>query len=72
MGAMKTPNQHAAAASERLAFTIAEAALASSLGQSSLYRAIRAKKLTARKFGSRTIITRADLTSFLQNLSAKR
>jgi excisionase family DNA binding protein len=69
---MKTPNQHAAAASEKLAFTIAEAAQALTLGRSSLYRAIRAKKLTARKYGSRTIITRTDLTSFLQNLSEKR
>jgi hypothetical protein len=42
---MKTPNQHAAAASEKLAFTIAEAAQALTLGRSSLYRAIRAKKI---------------------------
>jgi excisionase family DNA binding protein len=72
MGAMKTPNHHAAAASEKLAFSVPEAASASSLGQTSIYKAIRKNPLKARKFGSRTIITRADLTSFLEKLSAKR
>ncbi|WP_225706119.1 helix-turn-helix domain-containing protein [Bradyrhizobium cenepequi] len=60
--------QHAAAAPEKLAFTIQEAVLVSSLGQTSLYKAIKDGQLTARKYGTRTIITRADLTTFLANL----
>ncbi|WP_050420488.1 helix-turn-helix domain-containing protein [Bradyrhizobium tropiciagri] len=53
---------------ERLALTVAEAAVLSSLGQTSVYKAIREGRLRVRKFGTRTIITRADLTSFLDNL----
>jgi excisionase family DNA binding protein len=53
---------------EKLAFTIPEAATASSLGQTSLYKAIKDGQLTARKYGTRTVITRADLTAFLEKL----
>ncbi len=53
---------------EKLAFTIQEAAAASSIGQTSLYKAIRDKQLKARKCGTRTIITRTDLQAFLDSL----
>ncbi len=53
---------------EKLAFTITEAADVSSLGQTSLYKAIKEKRLISRKYGSRTIITRDDLASFLDSL----
>jgi excisionase family DNA binding protein len=53
---------------EKLAFTIQEAAAASSIGQTSLYKAIRDKQLKARKYGTRTIITRTDLQAFLDSL----
>ncbi|WP_456780400.1 helix-turn-helix domain-containing protein [Bradyrhizobium sp. USDA 3315] len=53
---------------ERLGLTVAEAAVLSSLGQTSVYKAIREGRLRIRKYGTRTIITRADLASFLENL----
>ena len=55
-------------AAEKLGLTIPEAAALSSLGQTSIYKAIREGRLTARKFGTRTIITRADLQAFLNSL----
>ncbi len=53
---------------EKLALTIQEAAQLSSLGQTSIYKAIRGGQLISRKYGTRTIIMRADLTTFLTNL----
>jgi excisionase family DNA binding protein len=53
---------------EKLAFTIREAAQLSSLGQTSIYKAIREGRLRSRKYGTRTIIARTDLLSFLDNL----
>ena len=53
---------------EKLGFTVPEAAALSSLGQTSIYKAIREGQLRIRKYGTRTIITRADLVSFLQKL----
>jgi excisionase family DNA binding protein len=53
---------------ERLGLTVSEAAALSSLGQTSIYKAIREGRLRIRKYGTRTIITRADLASFLENL----
>ena len=54
--------------SEHLGFTVEEAAQVSSLGQTSIYKAIRDGQLISRKYGTRTIITHPDLTSFLDNL----
>jgi excisionase family DNA binding protein len=56
---------------ERLGLTVPEAAELSSLGQTSIYKAIREGRLQIRKYGTRTIITRADLASFLESLSDK-
>jgi len=42
---------------EKLALTIQEAAQLSSLGQTSIYKAIRDGQLICRKYGTRTIIT---------------
>jgi excisionase family DNA binding protein len=56
---------------ETLGLTVPEAAALSSLGQTSLYKAIREGQLRIRKYGTRTIITRADLKSFLENLPNK-
>ncbi|MGJ5088983.1 helix-turn-helix domain-containing protein [Bradyrhizobium sp. HKCCYLRH1065] len=55
-------------ASEKLALTVPEAAALSSLGQTSIYKAIKEGRLRIRKYGTRTIITRADLASFLESL----
>src|SRR6266481_1264521 len=46
---------------EKLGFTVPAAAALSSLGQTSVYKAIREGRLRIRKYGTRTIITRADL-----------
>jgi excisionase family DNA binding protein len=53
---------------EKLAFTVPEAAALSSLGQTSIYKAIRQGRLRIRKSGTRTIIMRTDLVSFLETL----
>jgi hypothetical protein len=53
---------------DKLAFTIQEAIMVSSLGQTSIYKAINDKRLIARKWGTRTIIRRADLEAFLESL----
>jgi len=53
---------------EKLGVTLPEAAALSSLGQTSIYKAIREGQLRTRKYGTRTIIMRADLASFLENL----
>ena len=53
---------------EKLGFTVPEAAALSSLGQTSIYKAIRQGRLRIRKYGTRTIITRTDLAFFLDNL----
>ncbi|WP_315769986.1 MULTISPECIES: helix-turn-helix domain-containing protein [unclassified Bradyrhizobium] len=55
-------------AADKLCLTVAEAAVLCSLGQTSLYKAIKEGRLRIRKYGTRTIITRADLASFLENL----
>lgn len=53
---------------EKLGLTVPEAAALCSLGQTSIYKAIREGRLRIRKYGTRTIIMRADLESFLENL----
>lgn len=53
---------------EKLCLTVPEAAALCSLGQTSIYKAIREGWLRIRKYGTRTIIMRADLASFLENL----
>lgn len=55
--------------SEPLAHTIKEAVALSGLSRTSLYEAIKAGDLTARKFGARTVILRADLQRFLNELT---
>ncbi|WP_315774017.1 MULTISPECIES: helix-turn-helix domain-containing protein [unclassified Bradyrhizobium] len=55
-------------APEKLGLTVPEAAVLSSLGQTSLYKAIKEGRLRIRKYGTRTIITRADLATFLESL----
>jgi excisionase family DNA binding protein len=53
---------------ERLGLTVPEAAALCSLGQTSIYKAISEGRLRIRKYGTRTIIMRADLASFLESL----
>lgn len=59
---------HAQPPSPSLVFTMAELPVATGLGRSSLYAAIKAGRLTAKKAGRRTIVLRADLDEFLRSL----
>jgi excisionase family DNA binding protein len=55
---------------ERVAYSIAEAAEAASIGRTKIYEAINNGSLIARKHGKRTIILRDDLRAFLAALPA--
>ena len=68
MGMAKRESSIVQPAMERLGLTVPEAAALSSLGQTSIYKAIKEGRLRIRKYGTRTIITRADLASFLESL----
>ena len=54
----------------KLAYSIKEAAHASSLGKSTIYNYIQAGKLEARRVGGRTIIPAASLLQLLQGEAA--
>lgn len=54
--------------SEKLAFSVAEAAVHSDVCRDYIYTAIRVGSLRARKAGRRTLILRADLQAFLEEL----
>jgi hypothetical protein len=55
---------------EVLAHTIADATKISGLGRTTIYEAIGAGKLEARKAGGRTLVMADSLRSFLANLPA--
>jgi excisionase family DNA binding protein len=48
--------------------TLAEASVVSGIGRTKLYEAIADGLLTARKYGSRTIVLRGELQRFLKSL----
>jgi excisionase family DNA binding protein len=52
-----------------LAYTVAEACAESRAGRTTLYKAIRAGQLRARKRGRRTIILASDLLSWLESMT---
>ncbi len=52
----------------RDAFSVAEVCARTGIGRDSVYKAIRAGKLKARKLGRRTLITEDDLRRFLASL----
>ena len=54
--------------SEKMAFSVEEAAMLASLGRDKIYKAIRDNELEARKSGRRTLITADALRSFLARL----
>jgi excisionase family DNA binding protein len=56
--------------SEVLAHTIADAAKVSGLGRTTLYEAIGAGKIEARKAGNRTLIPAESLRAYLASLPA--
>jgi excisionase family DNA binding protein len=53
---------------DKLGFTIEEAVQSSSIGESSLCKAIKDKRLRVHKFGTRIVIMRTDLIAFLEKL----
>jgi len=54
----------------QLALTIEETCVATGLGKTKLYEHIGSGQLKARKVGKRTLILKADLEEFLDNLQA--
>jgi excisionase family DNA binding protein len=55
---------------QRTAYSVEEAAVMAGVGRDAVYDAIREKRLVARKWGRRTIITDTDLQAFLASLPA--
>jgi excisionase family DNA binding protein len=54
--------------SDKLAFSVAEAAVHADVCRDNIYAAIREGALCARKAGRRTLILRADLEAYLDSL----
>jgi excisionase family DNA binding protein len=52
----------------RYVFTINDFAAVFKIGRTTIYELIKAKKLIARKIGSRTVITRDDAINWLKSL----
>ena len=63
---------HSEISSEKLSYTIAEAARALGIGKSTLYLALAAGKLSARKCGARTLIPADELKRFVSTLPPAR
>ena len=53
---------------QREGLSIAEACTIAGIGRTKIYEAIADGRLTARKFGKRTLILRGDLQAFLSSL----
>ncbi len=53
---------------EKMAFSVAEAAMRASVGRDKIYEAIRNRQLEARKSGRRTLITAEALHSYIAGL----
>lgn len=53
---------------DRLAFNVTEAALVAGFGRNTIYNEVAAGRLVARKFGRRTVISRADLETWINSL----
>lgn len=65
---MTKPLEHSPAYS----FSLEQIVDLTGLGRTSVYQAIRDRKLTARKVGRRTIVLKADLEAFLSGLENAR
>jgi excisionase family DNA binding protein len=55
-------------ATERIAYSVDEVAVRAGIGRDAVYDAIRERRLIARKWGRRTVITDVDLRAFLASL----
>lgn len=56
--------------SEPIAYSVKDAATACGLGRTKLYQLIKAGEVTPRKFGTRTVLLRADLEAMLARAAA--
>jgi excisionase family DNA binding protein len=56
----------------RIAYSILEAAEATSLGRSTIEEAVAKGRLPARKFGARTLILASDLQKLLESLPSPK
>lgn len=56
----------------REGLSVAEACRVAGIGRTKIYEAISDGRLTARKFGKRTIVLRIDLQTFLTSLPVVR
>jgi excisionase family DNA binding protein len=64
------PGASAHLAADTLAYGIMGAAKAAGVSRSMIYREIKERRLRTVKLGSRTLIRRADMIAWLDNLSA--
>jgi excisionase family DNA binding protein len=55
-------------ATDRIAYSVDEVAVRAGIGRDAVYDAIRERRLIARKWGRRTVITDVDLRAFLASL----
>lgn len=58
--------------SPAFSFTLEEVGSLTGLGRTSVYQAIKDRRLAAKKCGRRTIVLRSDLETFLQKLESAR
>jgi excisionase family DNA binding protein len=56
----------------QLAYSPQEAAKVAGLSRGSIFKAVREKRLSARKAGTRTLILADDLRTFLESLPTKQ
>ena len=66
-----SPRRNQLPLKDRLVLTFEDAVALSGFGLSTIYRATLDGRLIARKEGARTVILRADLDAWLQNLPLK-
>lgn len=59
-------------ASPAYAFSLEQVTDLTGLGRTSIFQAIRDRRLVAKKNGRRTIVLKADLEAFLSNLESAR
>jgi excisionase family DNA binding protein len=52
----------------RKAYSVTEVCLLASISRTAFYAAVKTKKLTARKLGTRTVVLQEDLTAWLEAL----
>jgi excisionase family DNA binding protein len=70
ISAQENPNIEAIQAIDQLAYSVPQAARATSFSEAKIWRLIHAKQLQASKSGGRTLITREALNRYLESLES--